>query len=89
MREKAAEMEENKVDVRREDKTIRPFQIPSQNDLVNEFLKITKVTIIKNHEEIQKQVNVYLVKNYSPYSYVTCMCNCRKSICWNFVKKFP
>lgn len=62
MREKAAEMEENKVDVRREDKTIRPFQIPSQNDLVNEYLKITKVTIIKNHEEVQKQVKVFLVK---------------------------
>ena len=33
MREKAAELEEEKVDVRREDKIIRPFFIPVQRDL--------------------------------------------------------
>ena len=33
MREKADEMEEAKVDVRREDKTIRDFTIPAQESL--------------------------------------------------------
>ena len=41
MRNKAAEMEEAKVDVRKEDKAIRNFVIPSQEDLVGEILSIS------------------------------------------------
>jgi ATP-binding cassette subfamily F protein 3 len=41
MRLKAEEMEESMVDVRREDKTIRSFTIPAQENLTGEILKIT------------------------------------------------
>jgi len=44
MRTEIEEMEEDKVDVRREDKTIRPFQIPAQIDLMSEVLTISSYT---------------------------------------------
>ncbi len=49
MREKAEELEEEKVDVRKEDKTIRPFTIQSQPELIGEIVGITSFTTIKNH----------------------------------------
>ncbi len=63
MREKADKMESEKVAVRREDKTIRPFIIPTQEGLVNEELRITSFTIMKDHEEITKSAQIFLVKN--------------------------
>jgi len=50
MREKAEEAEENKVDVRKEDKTIRPFNIPVQEELPTEVLKLTSYKVIKDHQ---------------------------------------
>src|SRR3989338_8056349 len=44
MRTKVEEMEEAKVDVRKEDKTIRSFKIPAQKDIVGEILTITSFT---------------------------------------------
>lgn len=49
MREKADDFEENMVDVRKEDKTIRPFTIPTQPDVPVEVLKLTSYKVIKNH----------------------------------------
>jgi ATPase subunit of ABC transporter with duplicated ATPase domains len=63
MRDKAEEMEAAKVDVRREDKAIRDFTIPSQPDLIGEILNITSVGIMKDHEPIRKEVRVSLKKN--------------------------
>jgi len=63
MREKAEKMESEKVAVRREDKTIRPFIIPTQEGLVNEDMKISSFTIMKDHVEITKDSRVFLVKN--------------------------
>ncbi|MBP6045094.1 ABC-F family ATP-binding cassette domain-containing protein [Candidatus Woesebacteria bacterium] len=63
MREKADEMESSKVAVRREDKTIRQFTIPAQEDLVNEFLKITSVTVMQDHKEVTKDIRVFIEKN--------------------------
>jgi len=48
MREKAEELEEEIVDVRKEDKAIRPFIIPSQADLVGEILNISSFTTMVN-----------------------------------------
>ncbi|MCX6732953.1 MAG: ATP-binding cassette domain-containing protein [Candidatus Roizmanbacteria bacterium] len=62
MREKAEKMESEKVAVRREDKTIRPFVIPVQEGLVNEDMKISSFTIMKDHKEITKASRVFLVK---------------------------
>jgi len=63
MREKAAQMESEKVAVRREDKTIRPFTIPVQEGLVNESLKIASYTRMEDHIEVTKPASVFLVKN--------------------------
>lgn len=50
MRNEAEEAEENKVDVRKEDKTIRPFTIPAQSGVPLEVLKLTSYKVIKNHK---------------------------------------
>jgi ATPase subunit of ABC transporter with duplicated ATPase domains len=63
MRNKAIEMEEAKVAVRREDKAIRSFEIPCQENLGGEILHIDSVTIVKNYEPTEKTVNISLRKN--------------------------
>jgi ATP-binding cassette subfamily F protein 3 len=59
LREETEEMEENKVEVRREDKTIRDFNIPAQ-ELVGNIVTIKSVKIIKNHEPSVKKVEKIL-----------------------------
>ena len=44
------DLEENMVDVRREDKTIRSFDIPVQEDLSGYLVEISSVKVVKNHE---------------------------------------
>ncbi|MSR71123.1 MAG: ABC-F family ATP-binding cassette domain-containing protein [Candidatus Taylorbacteria bacterium] len=63
MREKAEEMEEEKVDVRKEDKTIRPFIIPAQDDLSGTIVDIKSFKVIKNHKPVSRKVNIALRKN--------------------------
>ncbi len=63
MREKVEEMEEQIVDVRKEDKTIRPFVIPSQPELIGDILKIASYTIFKNHKPVNKKANIAIKKN--------------------------
>jgi ATPase subunit of ABC transporter with duplicated ATPase domains len=63
MREKAEELEEEKVDVRKEDRTIRPFTIPAQPELVGEIIKISSYKVIKNHKATQRKTNISLKKN--------------------------
>ena len=63
MREAAEEMEEAKVDIRREDKTIRNFTIPAQEDVAGEVLKITSLGIVKNHKPVKIKANISLRKN--------------------------
>jgi len=63
MRLKAEEMEESLVDVRREDKTIRPFTIPAQKELSGEILKITSYTTLKDHKPKVHKKNIVLKKN--------------------------
>ena len=60
MRTKVEEMEEAKVDVRKEDKTIRPFHIPAQKDIVGEILGITSFTRMKNHKQSTQKANIHL-----------------------------
>ena len=64
MREKAEEAEENKVDVRREDKTIRPFTIDIPKDLPPKILTISSFKVIKNHEPVEKKCDITLKKNF-------------------------
>lgn len=62
MRDEIAQMETEKVDVRQEDKTIRDFEIPTQENLSGNIIEITSVNIMKNHEPTEKEVNVELKK---------------------------
>jgi ATPase subunit of ABC transporter with duplicated ATPase domains len=63
MREKAEELEEEKVDVRREDKAIRPFIIPAQNDVVGEVMNISSYTVMKNHKIVRRKCAISLKRN--------------------------
>ena len=60
MRDDIEEAEENKVDVRKEDKTIRPFTIEPAGDVPLEVVKLTSVTVIKNHEPKEVECDVVL-----------------------------
>ena len=62
MRQRAEEMEEEKVDVRKEDKTIRPFIIPSQQGIGGEILSITSFFVMKNHKSVRREANISLRK---------------------------
>lgn len=63
MRTKVEEMEEEKVDVRKEDRTIREFAIPTQPDLPIEIVNITSFNVIKNHKPKKQKVALRLKKN--------------------------
>jgi len=62
MRDKAEELEENKVDTRREDKTIRPFIIPAQAGHIGNILTIFSFTTLnlKNHKIVKRKANIIL-----------------------------
>ena len=64
MRTEVEEMEEEKVDVRKEDKTIRPFIIPFQENLVGKILSISSFTAIdpKTHAPKTKKKEIILKK---------------------------
>jgi ATPase subunit of ABC transporter with duplicated ATPase domains len=63
MREKAEDAEERVVDVRREDKTIKSFRIPVQENLSGELLSITSFKTIRNYKPVVKKKKVTLRKN--------------------------
>jgi len=64
MRTEIEEMEEDKVDVRKEDKTIRPFVIPAQEEIVGEILTIKAFTTInpKTHKPETRKADISLKK---------------------------
>lgn len=62
MNEKIEELEGDVVEERREDKTIRSFAIPVQQDIEGQILTLDSVSVIKNHKPIAKKVNVILKK---------------------------
>jgi ATPase subunit of ABC transporter with duplicated ATPase domains len=65
MREKAEELEEDIVDVRKEDKTIKTFSIPAQPELIGEILNISSYTTLslKTHKIVKHKANISLNKN--------------------------
>lgn len=63
MRELAADLEDEKVDLRKEDKTIRSFTIPFQEDLIGDIVAISSVSVLKNHKPKELKVSVKLRKN--------------------------
>ncbi|GAC1412537.1 MAG: ABC-F family ATP-binding cassette domain-containing protein [Candidatus Doudnabacteria bacterium] len=66
MRDEAGDLEENKVEVRREDKTIPDFEIPAQEFTAlfdGKVVNIKEVTAIKNHKQIHKPIDLILRRN--------------------------
>ena len=63
MRDKAEEMEAAKVEVRKEDKAIRHFTIPTQLELSGEILNISSLTVVVNHHPYPKETKISLKKN--------------------------
>jgi ATPase subunit of ABC transporter with duplicated ATPase domains len=65
MREKAEELEEEKVDVRREDKTIRSFIIQTPQDMLGDILTVTSFTTMnpKTHKPVKRKASIVLKKN--------------------------
>ena len=63
MRELAEELEEEKVDVRKEDKTIRAFEIPAQENIIGELVHITKFKTIRAHKASIRKTDIKLRRN--------------------------
>ena len=63
MRDLADELEEEKVDVRKEDKTIKNFIIPTQEDIIGDIVNFPSISIFKNHKIKKIKVNIKLRKN--------------------------
>ncbi len=63
MREKAAELEEEIVDVRKEDKTIRSFRIPAEATPPGDLITISSFLTIKNHKPVERKAKLALRKN--------------------------
>ncbi len=61
MRDAVEEAEENKVDVRREDKTIAPFSIEI-TEYIKPLVELSSVTVIKNHKPARKTVEITVRK---------------------------
>lgn len=64
MREQAEEMEEEIVDIRKEDRTIRNFVIPSQPELVGEIIHISSFTMLKNQVPVERLTKISLKKKH-------------------------
>lgn len=63
LRDEVGEMEDSKVDVRREDKTIAPFTIPVQENLLGEIITISSLNVIVDHVASEREAHVVLKKN--------------------------
>jgi ATP-binding cassette subfamily F protein 3 len=64
LREEVEEYEESKVDVRKEDRTIRPFAIGVPEGLPPKILTISSYKVIKNHKPTEQTCNTELKKNH-------------------------
>lgn len=60
MRAEIEENEDSKIDVRKEDKAIRPFTIEPHKDIPLLVLRLSEVTVIKNHEASQASCDIEL-----------------------------
>lgn len=65
MREKAEELEDEMVDVRKEDRTIKAFTIPVQEDINGDILTLTSFTTLnsKTGKIVKHKTNLKLKKN--------------------------
>lgn len=61
LKEETLELEDEIVDVRHEDKTIRTFQIPMQ-EIVGDIVKINSVTSFHNYQTVKREVEMVIRK---------------------------
>ena len=64
MREDVEEFEDNKVDVRREDKTIRKFIIPHQKEITGDLMTISSYTRMRNGKQERREAHIAIRKNH-------------------------
>lgn len=64
MREDVDEFEDNKVDVRREDKTIRKFTIPNQKNITGTLMKIDSYTRMNKNKEERRDADISITKGH-------------------------
>lgn len=62
LRDEIEEDEDDMVDERKEDKTIRPFRIPTQDELGGEIARISSVEIMQHHKRVSKPLNLSIRK---------------------------
>jgi ATP-binding cassette, subfamily F, member 3 len=62
LREDVEEAEGNKVEVRREDRTIRPFTIPCQDELSGDLMSVEKVQLMQHGDPVQAKIDLRLYK---------------------------
>ncbi len=62
MREKAEELSEEIVDVRKEDRTIKDFTIPAQTDVIGDIITISSYSVLnpKTHKPVTRTANIKL-----------------------------
>jgi ATPase subunit of ABC transporter with duplicated ATPase domains len=63
MRERAEKYESEMVDVIKEDKTIRKFTIPAQENIGGAILTISSYSVIQDHQLVTKKTNLILGKD--------------------------
>jgi ATP-binding cassette subfamily F protein 3 len=60
MRDKVSDLEESMVEMRQEDKTIRQFVIPCQDEVSGDIIKFSSIPVIKNGKTAEKKVEIAL-----------------------------
>jgi ATPase subunit of ABC transporter with duplicated ATPase domains len=60
MNKKISELEGDVVLMRQEDRTIRNFVIPCQEEVAGRILLLTSVSVVKEHKPVAKKVNIIL-----------------------------
>jgi ATP-binding cassette subfamily F protein 3 len=62
LRDEIDEMEDSKVEVRKEDRTIRPFTIPCQEDIGSVIVTFNSVEVLHDNRPVTRNVSVELRK---------------------------
>lgn len=62
LKDEIEDLEENKTDVRKEDRTIRPFTIPCQENIGSVIVQFESVEVLHNNKPVKRKVAIELRK---------------------------
>lgn len=62
LKDEVEEMEDDKVDVRKEDRTIKPFTVPCQEDIGSVIVQFEHVEVLHDGEPVKRNVHIELRK---------------------------